>query len=249
VNLNRLHDRVAIVTGAATGIGQTTAQLFAEEGAHVLAVGLPGTGLAKAHAGIERIITFEQDITSDDAPKTIIAHALDITGQLDIVVNNAGISGSTLVEELDEADFDLQYQVNLRAQFRICKYAIPHLKKSDAGRIINVASVMATHTNYGLAAYCASKAGVGGLTKTLALELGKFGITTNYVLPGAIETPMTAKPWEDPNIKDIWAKKSPLRRVGQPIDLARAMLFLASDEASFITGHGLNVDGGMLLRT
>lgn len=247
--MNRLNNRVAVITGAATGIGHAAAGLFAEEGAHVLAVGLPGTGLADAHADIERIQTLEQDITARDAPAVIVAAAIDAFGQLDIVVNNAGVGANVMIEDLDDAEFDRQYEVNLKAQFRISREAIPHLKKSSAGRIINVASVMATHTNYGLAAYCASKAGVSGLTRSLALELGKHGITANFILPGAIETPMTAEPWKDPAIKDIWARKSPLRRVGQPIDLARAMLFLASDEASFITGHGLNVDGGMLLPT
>jgi len=108
---------------------------------------------------------------------------------------------------------------------------------------------MAEGTDLGLSAYCASKAGVAGLTRTLALELGRDGITANYLLPGAIETGMTGPLWQArPDVAEIWAKKSPLRRHGQPIDLARAALFLASDEAAFITGHGLNVDGGLMLR-
>ena len=108
---------------------------------------------------------------------------------------------------------------------------------------------MAQHTDYGLTAYCASKAGVTGYTRTLALELGKFGITANCILPGAIHTGMTAASFAHDEIADTWAKKSPLRRLGQPIDIARGALFLASEESGFVTGHDLNVDGGMLLRT
>jgi 3-oxoacyl-[acyl-carrier protein] reductase len=146
-------------------------------------------------------------------------------------------------------DWDRILEVNLRSVFRLCQRAIPHLKKSGAGRIINVASVMAEGTDLGLSAYCASKAGVAGLTRTLALELGKFGITANYLLPGAIYTGMTRPLWDQrPDIAEIWAKKSPLRRLGQPIDLARGALFLASDDGGFVTGHGLNVDGGLMLR-
>ncbi len=106
---------------------------------------------------------------------------------------------------------------------------------------------MAEGTDFGLAAYCASKAGVAGLTRNLALELGKYGITANYILPGAIVTGMT-KSFDDPAIAEIWAKKSPLRRLGEPIDIARGALFLASADGGFVTGHGLNVDGGMMLR-
>ena len=107
---------------------------------------------------------------------------------------------------------------------------------------------MAEATDFGLAAYCASKAGVAGLTRTLALELGKFGITANYIEPGAIQTGMTAKAFSDPHIAEVWTKKSPLRRLGQPIDIARGALFLASDDGGFVTGHGLRVDGGLMLR-
>jgi NAD(P)-dependent dehydrogenase (short-subunit alcohol dehydrogenase family) len=121
--------------------------------------------------------------------------------------------------------------------------------KSQAGRIINIASVTAEGTDYGLAAYCAAKAGVAGLTRTLALELGKHGVTANYLLPGAIRTGMTSPLWNArPEVADIWAKKAVLRRLGEPIDLARAALFLASDDGGFVTGHGLVVDGGLTLR-
>lgn len=245
----RLKDRSAIVTGAASGIGKATAQLFAAEGARVLAVDLPGKDLAAAHAAISGITPLEADITAPDAPQRIVDKAVSSFGHLDIVMNNAGVSGREFVEEMKRSTWDRVLAVNLTAPFLICQAAIPHLKQSRVGRIINVASVMAEGTDLGLAAYCASKAGVAGLTRTLALELGKFGITANYLLPGAIKTGMTLPLWDArPDVAEIWAKKSPLRRLGEPLDLARGALFLASDDGAFVTGHGLNIDGGMLLR-
>lgn len=245
----RLENRVAIVTGAASGIGQASAQLFAAEGARVLAVDLPNKGLAKAHEDHGTIACFEKSVSDEDAAETIVNEAIARFGQIDIVMNNAGIASSALAEEMKQSDWDRTIAVNLTAQFKLCQKAIPHLRKSSAGRIINVASVMAEGTDYGLAAYCASKAGVAGLTRTLALELGKFGITANYLEPGAIKTGMTSGLWDArPDIAEIWAKKSALRRLGQPIDLARGALFLASDDGGFVTGHGLVVDGGLMLR-
>ena len=242
----RLKDRAAIVTGAASGIGKATAQLFAEEGAKVLAVDLPDKNLAANHANVA---TFEKSVGDADAADAIVGEAVKRFGRLDIVMNNAGISSSTRIEELTEDIWQRTLNVNLSAQMRLCQKALPHLKESPAGRIINVASVMAEGTDYGLAAYCASKAGVAGLTRTLALELGKFGITANYLEPGAIRTGMTSGLWDArPDVAEIWAKKAALRRLGQPIDLARAALFLASDDGGFVTGHGLVVDGGLMLR-
>jgi len=245
----RLRERVAIVTGAASGIGAASAGLFAEEGARVLAVDLPGHKLAEAHAGQGNIATLEKSVADTDAADTIISEAIRRFGRLDILMNNAGIGSNALAEAMTQTDWDRTLSVNLTAQFRLCQRAIPHLKDSPAGRIINVASVMAEGTDYGLAAYCASKAGVAGLTRTLALELGKFAITANYLEPGAIATGMTKPLWDArPEVADIWAKKAALRRLGQPIDLARAALFLASDDGGFVTGHGLVVDGGLTLR-
>ena len=252
-SLQRLAGKVAIVTGAASGIGHATARLFAHEGALVIAVDRPASTIATAHAEQPRIVALAQDVATDDAPAAIVAAALREGGQLDILFNNAGVSANALGELTTDAQWDNTFAVNARAVFRLCRAAIPALRERAAvtgrARIINTASVMAQRTDIGLSAYTASKHAVAGLSKTLALELGKWGITVNYLLPGAIHTGMTAASFQDEKIRAVWAKKAALRRLGQPIDMARSVLLLASDEADFITGHGLVADGGLTLRT
>ena len=231
--MGRLSGKIAIVTGAASGIGEASARLFAEEGAQVLAVDRPESAIDTVHAGNRSIEAFAADITGDDAPKTIIAAALGRFGALDLLFNNAGVSGRSFVEEMTDEMWDRVNDVNVRGMFRLCREAIPALKlrarEKGRARIVNTASVMAFDTDYGLAAYCASKAGVGGLTRTLALELGKFNITANYVCPGAIYSGMTRTNFDKPEIREVWEKKAALRRLGQPIDIARCALVLASD--------------------
>ncbi len=243
----RLAGKSAVITGAASGIGRASALLFAAEGARVLGVDLPGDGLDSLQE--HGVVPFAQNVAADGADAAIVGAAVERHGGLDILFNNAGVSSSTLVHDMSDAEWDRVLGVNLRAVFRLSRAAIPHLIASSAGRIINTASVMAEGADYGLAHYCASKAGVAGLTRSLALELGKHRVTANYLLPGAIRTGMTGPLWRArPEVADIWARKSVLRRLGEPEDLARAALFLASDDAAFITGHGLNVDGGLMLR-
>ena len=252
IALNRLAGKVAIVTGAASGIGHATARLFADEGALVIAVDLPASAIATAHAGHARIVALAMDVTAPEAPEAIVVCALREGGGLDILFNNAGVSANALGEATTDAQWDNIFAVNARAVFRLCRAAIPALRARAAAtgraRIINTASVMAARTDIGLVAYTASKHAVAGISKTLALELGKYGITVNYLLPGAIHTGMTAASFQDEKIRTVWARKSALRRLGQPIDMARAVLLLASDEADFITGHGLVADGGLTLR-
>jgi 3-oxoacyl-[acyl-carrier protein] reductase len=245
----RLQHRSAIVTGAASGIGQATAKLFAEQGARVLAVDRPDTGMAKTYADINNVTVCEQDLRAPEAAQTVVDAALSAHGGIDILYNNAGVSGRAKFDEMTDDIWERVIDVNLTAGYKLTRAAVPALKQSSAPRIIFTASVMARMTDYGLAAYCASKAGIGGLVRTLALDLGKYGITANYVEPGAIVTGMTRGGFADPHIAEVWAKKAALRRLGQPIDLARAVLFLASDDAGFVTGHGLTVDGGLTLRT
>jgi NAD(P)-dependent dehydrogenase (short-subunit alcohol dehydrogenase family) len=242
--MGRLSGKTAIVTGAASGIGRASAELFAAERARVLAVDRPGAHLAFASG---EIMPLEADVAADDAPVRIID---GVRGSgLDILFNNAGIGANALAAQTSDEVWDQVQAVDLRAVFRLTREAIPLLVASAAGRIISTASVMAENTDYGLAAYCAAKAGVLGLTRTLALELGKHGITANAILPGAILTGMTARGFADPSIAEVWAKKSVLRRLGQPIDIARVALFMASDESGFITGQAIAVDGGLTLRT
>jgi NAD(P)-dependent dehydrogenase (short-subunit alcohol dehydrogenase family) len=244
--MGRLSGKGAIVTGAASGIGRASAELFAAEGAAVLAVDRSGAGLEFAQPSITPL---EADVAADDAPARIVAAALAAFGRLDVLYNNAGIGASVLAKEMSDEAWDRIQSVDLRAVFRLTREAIPHLIASPAGRIISTASVMAEHTDYGLSAYCAAKAGVVGLTRTLALELGKHGVTANAILPGAIRTGMTAQNFADPKIADIWARKSVLRRLGEPIDVARLALFLASDDSAFVTGQAIAADGGLTLRT
>jgi NAD(P)-dependent dehydrogenase (short-subunit alcohol dehydrogenase family) len=250
---DRLAGKVAIVTGAASGIGEATARLFAAEGATVIAVDRPESPILAVHAGAARIVPVAKDVTVDDAPAHVLAEALRAGGGLDILFNNAGVSGRQLVEDHTDALWDRQFDVNVRATFRMCRAAIPHLRRraeaTGRARIVNTASVMAERTDLGLSGYVASKHAVAGLSKTLALELGKWGITVNWLLPGAIETGMTREAFSDPAIRAVWAKKAALRRLGTPMDMARAALLLASDEADFVTGHGLVADGGLTLRT
>lgn len=243
--MGRLEGRRAIVTGAASGIGRASAELFAREGARVLAVDRPTADLTFDHPAI---VPMGQDISDDGGPAAIVAKAVETFGGLDIVYNNAGVSGSTPVGETSDEAFDRQIAINLRAAFRISREAVPHLVKSGVGRLIFTASIMARHTDNGLVAYSASKAGVVGMMRTFALELGRQGVTANAILPGAIATGMTAASFQHDEIAALWAKKAALKRLGQPIDIARAALFLASDDGGFVTGQALGVDGGLMLR-
>jgi len=242
-----LDSKITIVTGAASGIGRAVTRLFADEGAQVLAVDLPGKALKDQFDDAERVRCVELDITSDDAPARIIDAARDGFGGLDILVNNAGICIGADFEATTDEIWNRIMAVNVTAMFRLCREAVPLLKTRGSGRIINVGSIMSDMAGPGLAAYGTSKHAVAGLTKAMAVDLGKYRITVNYLQPGSIVTALSEPFLDDPDFRAYWEKKAPIGRLGEPEDVAAAALFLASDAAGFVSGTGLNVDGGAIV--
>lgn len=248
---NRLAGRVALVTGAADGMGKAITSLFLREGAKVMAADISGDKLKAAFPGDSPDVgLLALDVTAQDAAETLVGSAVSAFGRLDILVNCAGIVQYEPVEAMSDQTWSRTMDININSVFRICRRAIPELRKAGGrGRIINIASIVSVRSGPGLGAYAASKFGVAGLSKTLAVELGPDGITVNHIQPGAILTGMT-KPLldEDPSLIKNFEAYSVFGRMGMPEDIANAALFLASDEASFITGHGLTVDGGFLAK-
>jgi len=249
---DRMAGKVAIVTGSGSGIGRATALLLASEGARVIHCDLSAEATAETQRMLEAAgaasAALATDISREDTAPRLVALALERFGKLTTVVNNAGTGTNAVVGELPLAEWDRVHNVNVRGQFMLIKRALPELIKAGGGSIVNVSSVMAEVTDYGLAAYCSSKAGVAGLTRTVALEYGKHGIRCNYIMPGPIYTGMTRANFDREEIRRVWEKKTALRRLGQPEDMARVILFLASDDAGYVTGAGIRADGGLMLR-
>jgi len=244
----RLRNCRCVVTGAAQGIGAGIAARLAGEGAVVLAVDRPGAVFDFPRgAALERIIPFEQDITDADAAANLIRAARDTLGGLDILVNNAGVvAPPQAFEQISAETLRWTLEVNLVAMHCLCAAAVPLLRASERARIINIGSLNSLVPTAGVAPYVASKHAVLGLTRNIAVELGAQGITANCVLPGAIVTPMSDELAAQVENYDASMKaRTPLGRRGQPDDIAGAVVFLASADASFITGHGLVVDGGI----
>jgi 3-oxoacyl-[acyl-carrier protein] reductase len=236
--------KTAIVTGAARGIGLAIAQRFSQAGAAVVICDIDEAGVVQAAAGLSgKALGVKANVTSADD----IAHLFDVTlkefQRVDIVVNNAGITRDTLMIRMDEKDWDLVLDINLKGAFLVTKAASRIMMKQRSGRIVNISSVVGLTGNAGQANYSASKAGLIGLTKSAAKELASRGVTVNAVAPGFIETEMTKALPEA--AREEFLKKVLLSRAGTPDDIASAVLFLASDDASYITGQVLTVDGGL----
>ncbi|MEJ2160967.1 MAG: SDR family NAD(P)-dependent oxidoreductase [Chromatiales bacterium] len=242
-----LEHKTAIVTGAASGIGRAIARLFAAEGASVLAIDLPGKHLAQQFEDGGQVGCLELDITMDDAPALIVADMRARFGGLDILVNNAGICIGAEFEATTDEIWERIMAVNVTAMFRLTREATGLLKAGARGRVINVGSIMSDMAGPGLAAYGTSKHAVAGLTKAMAVDLGKYQITANYLQPGSIITALSEPFLGDPEFRSYWENKAPIGRLGEAEDVAAAALFLASDAAQFVTGVGFNVDGGAIV--
>ena len=242
----RFENKVVMVTGGAAGIGRVTAENFAREGARIAICDVnPEAGEAAAKAlGPEA--SFEQvDVASTTAVSSWVEGVFDKYGQIDVLVNNAGITRDGLIMRMKEEDWDAVISVNLKSAFNCIKAASKIMVKQRSGRIISLASVVGVMGNVGQANYVASKAGMIGLTKTVAKELGARGITVNAVAPGFIETDMTAVLSD--KVKAFMLSMVPLQRAGTPQDVADAITFLASDQAAYITGQVIHVTGGMYM--
>jgi len=256
VGLGRLKGKVAIITGAARGIGAATAHTFAREGAKVVLCDVNEAQGQQTAAeingaygnGAEVALFLSVDVASLASVTALVQQTIARFGRLDILVNNAGVTRDAQLKKMTEEDFDFVVEINLKGVFNCGKAAAEQmLAQGQGGVILNAASVVAVDGNFGQTNYVATKAGVAGMTKVWARELGPKGIRVNAVAPGFIETPMTAKMPE--KIYSTMVDKTPLRRAGQPQDVANAYLWLASDEASFINGVVLRVDGGIVIGT
>lgn len=244
-----LEGKTAIVTGASRGIGKGIAQEFANQGANVAFTYSASEGPAKA---LEEELTaigikakaYKSNAADFSASQELVDQILEDFGSVDILVNNAGITKDNLLMRMSEQDFDQVIEVNLKSIFNMTKAVQRTMLKQRHGSIINMSSVVGVKGNAGQTNYAASKAGIIGFSKSVALELGSRNIRSNVVAPGFIETEMTGA--LDEKIVQSWRDAIPLKRGGSPEDIAKACVFLASDMSSYITGQVLQVDGGML---
>ncbi len=245
-----LKDKVAIVTGGTRGIGRAIALKLADQGANIVINYRNSDKESEELKAIleekgVKVLTVKCDISNFEDSKNLMDKCKEVFGKIDILVNNAGITKDTLIMRMKKEDFDNVIDVNLKGTFNCAKHASAIMLKQRFGKIINMTSVVGIAGNAGQVNYAASKAGVIGLTKSLAKELGSRGITVNAVAPGFINTDMTASLSE--KVKEEASKNIPLKRLGDPEDVANLVGFLASDAANYITGQVINVDGGMVM--
>lgn len=244
-----LEGKTAIITGASRGIGRGIAKVFAEQGANVAFTYSSSVEAAQELENELNVLGvkakgYQSNAANFNQAQDLASEVLKEFGAIDILINNAGITKDNLLMRISEEDFDKVIEVNLKSVFNLTKAVIRPMMKQRKGSIINMSSVVGVKGNAGQTNYAASKAGIIGFSKSVALELGSRNIRSNVIAPGFIETEMTAK--LDEATVDGWRKAIPLKRGGTPEDIANACVFLASDMSAYITGQTLNVDGGML---
>ena len=247
--MGKLDNKVAIITGGNAGVGKEIAKLFASEGAKVVISARRQQVLEEAAKEIEAaggtVLCVPTDISKVDDVKNLVSKTVETFGQLDILINNAGITKDGLMLRMKESDFDQVIDVNLKGTWNCMKHATKLMVKQKYGRIVSMSSVVGVMGNAGQVNYAASKSGIIGMTMSLAREVGSRGITVNAVAPGFIQTAMTDVLSDD--IKEQMKSQIPLGTFGSVQDIANAVVFLASDEAKYITGQTLHVDGGMAM--
>jgi len=248
--MGRLNDKVALITGAASGIGAACAQRFAGEGAVIAALDLnepQGEAWSRVVSEAPASSSHRVDVRDETSVATAVDEVVTRHGRLDIVVNAAGVAGGGPVHMLETSEWDRIIDINLKGTFLVCKHALVVMLGQCSGSIINLASVEGLEGTEGCGAYNASKGAVVLLTKNMAIDYGRKGIRVNCLCPGFVDTPMTAQVFDNEGMEEYFQRfrdHHQLGRVGRPDEIAAAALFLASDDASFVTGHAMVVDGG-----
>lgn len=245
-----LKGKNAVVTGASRGIGRAIALKFADLGANVVLnyrsdVNSVNEVIKEIEAKGVKAVAIQGDVSSFEDSKKIIDEAIEKLGSIDILVNNAGITKDSLIMRMKEEEFDQVIEVNLKGVFNCIRHTVPIMMKQRSGKIINISSVVGLSGNAGQANYASAKAGVIGMTKSVAKEIASRGVTVNAIAPGYIETDMTEVLSE--KVKETVKLNIPLKKLGSPEDIANTAAFLASDMANYITGQVISVDGGMYI--
>jgi len=244
-----LKDKVSIITGGARGIGREIALVFAKEGSDIALCDVNKETLDQTKAEIEALGRkaegYVVDVTNSAQVEEMVNKVLDKFTKVDILINNAGITRDALLVRMKEEDWDLVLNVNLKGTFNCTKSVSKIMMKQRSGRIVSIASIIGLIGNVGQANYAASKAGIIGLTKSVAKELASRGVNANAIAPGFIQTEMTAKLPED--VKKKMLELIPLQKLGEPVDVAKCALFLCSEDSRYITGQVIQIDGGMVM--